>query len=455
MSAALTRRAGVVTLGAVLAIVAGCGKGKEAPPAPPPPPVTVIKPAIIPVQRFYEYNGHLETTQMVEVRARAKGLLTKVHFREGMEVRGQRGAGFLTVPGDTLYSIDEREYRTAVKKAEAELEKAKSDINNWKAQIELAKAELKRATTAAESLATSPTEVDKAKATLGVNTAMLASAEANSDAAAAALHTAHILLGYTRIHARIDGRISRTMVDEGNLVGQTEPTLLTTIVRMDELFVYFDVPERDWMAWGNKLANDLNQTIPLEVGATGEEGYPHKGRVDFRENRVDIGTGTVRVRGRIPNPIDAKGNRPLYPGLYARVRIPAGPAADSPVIPEEALMTGQDGRFVFVVAADNTVQRRVVTVGPSVYRQSPPERVDPKAPPVEKKKLEEWVLFNAKPAAPKGDLPPRADTIPVKSVVAIEKKGLAADDVIIVEGLQKTRPGGTVAPEMWEFRKKP
>jgi len=427
---------------ALAAVLAGCGKEKGPPPPPPPPAVSVAKPATAPVQHFYEYNGHLETTQMVEVRARVKGLLTKVHFKEGMEVRGQRGGGFLTVPGELLYSIDEREYRTSVKKGEADHEKAKADIDNWKAQVNLAKAELKRVETAAESLASAQTDVDKARAALGVNTAMLASAHAQADSAASALHTSHILLGYTRIHAKYDGRISRTLVDEGNLVGQSEPTLLTTIVRMDELFVYFDVPEKDWMQWGNRLSHDLSQTIPLEVGATGEAGWPHVGRVDFRENRVDSGTGTVRIRGRIPNPMNSsKGSRSLYPGLYARIRIPAGPPQTLPAIPEDALMTGQDGRYVFVVDAENKVQRRVVSVGPTVYRMPPA---------VEKPPLG-WTLFNPSPAKPMGSLPPRPESVPIRSMVSIEK-GLSPDDSIIVEGLQKTRPGGEVAPEKWELR---
>jgi RND family efflux transporter MFP subunit len=421
-----------------LAGILGCRPGQQAPPAMPPAAVSVIKPVVLPVQHYYEYNGHLDTTQMLEVRARVKGFLTKVHFKEGTEVRGQRGGGFLTIPGDMLYSIDQREYRTSMKKAEAELEKAKADVENWKAQIDLAKAELKRAEQAAASSATAQTEVDRARATLGVNNAQLAAAQANVDARASELHTTHIQFGYTEIRAKIDGRISRTMVDEGNLVGQTEPTLLTTIVRMDELYVYFDVPERDWMIWGGHISSDLTKTVPVEVGVTGEEGYPHKGHIDFRENRVDPGSGTVRIRGRIPNPIlpETK-SRALYPGLYARVRIPAGPPTPGPVIPEVAIMTGQEGRYIFVVGADNKVIKRQVTLGPQVYRVKGEEKAL-------------WTMTNPKPAQPMGNLPPRPGTMPVKSVVSIEK-GVAENEMVIVEGLQKARPGAEVAPEVWTF----
>lgn len=430
----------LIALAAAVGVTAGCKPGGGQAHQMPPPAVTAIHPVLYPVQDYYQYNGHLESTQTVEIRARVKGLLTRVHFKEGTEIKA----------GDPLYNIDDREYKTAHKKAEAELEKAKADIENWKAQIELAKAELKRANLAASASATAQTEVDKAKATLGVNTAQLAAAEANKDAAAAALHTSDILLGYTDIKAPIGGRISRTLVDQGNLVGQAETTLLTTINRVDELFIYFDVPEPDLMAYQKAL---LKQHVPdptsgqvaVEVGVAGEEGYPHRGRIDFRENKVDTGTGTVRIRGRVPNPPGSSGTRLLYPGLYARVRVPNGPVKHLPVIPEEALMTGQEGRYVFAVGADKKVAKKIVTVGPNVYRAPPPEDNLPA----------EWAILNPKAPPPGGAAgkgpPPGPARVAVKSLVAIEK-GLEPGDLVIVEGLQKTRPGGEVAPEAWELR---
>jgi multidrug efflux system membrane fusion protein len=430
--AAFTRLLALAALGAGCGGLVGCRREKEAPPVPPPPTVTVAKPVMMPVQPFYEYNGHLDTTQMVEIRARVKGLLTIVHFKEGTEVHGPLDAGLIAIPGEELYTIDDREYVTAVKKAEAEVEKAKADIGNWDAQIALAKAELKRADLAASQSATAQTDVDKAKATLGVNTAQRASAVANHSAAEAALHSANIQLGYTRIRAPISGRINRTMVDESNLVGQSEATLLTTIVRMDELYVNFDVPERDQIEYQRKHQGKRLLTVPVEVGVATEEGYPHKGFIDFRENRVDIGSGTIHIRGRIPNPIDpASRTRPLYPGLYARVRMPSGEPQLRPVIPEDAIMTGQEGRYVYVVGPDKQVAKRAVALGIQVYRSPPPIENKPPA----------WLLTSP------GDA---AKPTPVKSVMAIEK-GLGPDDVVIVNGLQKTRPGGEVVPERWEF----
>ncbi len=263
-------------------------------------------------------------------------------------------------------------------------------------------------------------------------------AEANREAVDAALHSANIQLGYTDIRAPIAGLISRTHVDEGNLVGQSEPTLLTTIVRMDELYVLFDAPERDLVDYQRLLSTQkepdpMAKAFPVMVGVTGEDGYPHKGTIDFRENRVDPGTGTIRIRGRLPNPKVAPNDvRLLYPGLYAKVRVPAGSPAEKPVIPEEALMTGQEGRYVYVVGADKTVTKRTVTVGTQVYRAPPPT---PGGPP------SAW-SFKGAAGTPPGPV--------VRSVVAIEK-GLKADEAIIVDGLQRARPGAPVEPQVYEL----
>jgi RND family efflux transporter MFP subunit len=417
---------------------AGCNRNKEAPPAPPPPKVGVARPAVVPVQSYYEYNGTLETTQAVEIRARVKGFLTGVFFTEGTEVRGPNPKADEEdqKKGQKLYAIDQREFKTAVRKAEAELAKAAAEIENWAAQIKLAEAEVKRLSRATD--ATSLAELDKAKATLDVNRAEFKAAEAAKEAADAALHSANIQLGYTDIRAPIAGLISRTHVDEGNLVGQTDPTLLTTIVRMDELYVLFDAPERDLVEYQRSLLSQKvpvpsDAAIPVMVSVTGEEGFPHKGVIDFRENRVDPGTGTIRIRGRVPNPkVPPNDVRLLYPGLYAKVRVPAGPPVERPVIPEEALMTGQEGRYVYVVNKDNAVTKRTVTVGTQVYRAPPP---GPESPPPA------WA-FKGGAGGPPGPV--------IRSVVAIEK-GLKAEDVIVVDGLQRARPGAPIDPQLFDL----
>jgi multidrug efflux system membrane fusion protein len=418
------------------ALLAGC-KGKPEAQQPPPPRVTVAKPVSTPVRDYLEYNGYLDTTETVNVQARVKGLLTAIHFQEGTEV--EKGA--------PLYDIDQREYVTAEKKAAAELEKAKADVLNWEAQIKLAQAELERAKLASSSGVAAKTELDKANAQLEVNKAEKAAAEASREAAAATLRTAGIQLGYTKIAAEIPGRISQTRVTRGNLVGQTEPTLLTTIVRMDELYVYFDAPETDLTSYQQAMmtagAPDVTaRTIDVEVGVSGETGYPHSGKIDFRENRVDTATGTVRIRGRLKNPPGPTGARPLYPGLYARVRVPVDDPKPRLAIPEDCIMTGQEGRYVYVVKPDNTVERRIVTLGPVVWKAPP---VVPGESPAG------WVMVNPKPAPPPQGAPPAPSRRNVQSVVAV-LAGLGPGDRVIVDGVQKARPSAPVAPEDWELQ---
>lgn len=414
------------------AVLVGC-RGKPAAPSQPVPKVTVTRPVSAPVRDYFEYNGYLDTTETVEVRARVKGLLTEIHYVEGTEIS----------KGDPLYDIDQREYITAEKKALAELEKAKAEILNWQAQIRLAEAELERARTASKSGVGAKTDLDKAEATLDVNKAEKAKAESSRDAAVAALRTAGIQLGYTRIFAEISGRISQTRVNKGNLVGQTEPTLLTTIVRIDELYVFFDAPENDLIeyqraAMTSQLPEHTSRKIDVEVRVGREDGFPHAGKIDFRENRVDTSTGTVRIRGRIPNPSGPHGGRALYPGLYSRVRVPSGQPKPQLTIPEDCVMTGQEGRYVFVVMPDNIVEKRLVTLGPVVWKSPQP---------VPGEVLPSWVLVNSAPAPSENGPPPPARR-PVKSMVAVSA-GLTADDRVIVDGVQKARPTLPVSPEEW------
>ncbi len=410
---------------AALVVAPGCQPAKSPPPAPPPPSVTVIQPVSYPVQSYHDYNGYLDSFEMVEIRARVKGYLEKVHFVDGTDV----------VKGQDLYTIDPREYEAMVARAEADIERAKADQANAEAQIALAEAELKRQ----ESLgdAASASDKDKAVATLAANKALLKTAVANTSAGEAALRSAKLQLEYTKIKAPISGKINRTLVTQGNLVGQNEPTLLTTIVRIDKLYVYFDTAERDLVEYLQSLSTDTTEAVEISVGVTSEEGFPHKGKIDFRENRVDTGTGTVRIRGELDNPLAVdKKNRILYPGLYSRIRLPNGPRRNLPVIPEEALMTGLEGRYVYVVDENNQVIRRPVEiVRQAVWKASPPGQQVNGA----------WVVTTELKAD--SDDSKKSVTKPIQSIVAVAS-GLTVQDRIIVNGLQKARPGGTVNPEI-------
>lgn len=406
--------------------IAGCQRVRQAPPAPPPAVVTVSKPVAYPVQTYFEYNGNLDAVEMVQVTARVKGFLNEILFTEGDEVK----------QGSLLFKIDPREYDAAVKRAAADKQKAVTELKRAKSEEERVK-KLK------SSGAVSDEDYD-------LRVAQRETAEAVLKQTEAALESSQLQLDYTQILSPITGQISRTQVTRGNLVGQNENTMLTTIVSMDPLFVYFDIPERDLVEYqrslqAGQLADLLSRSLPVEVGVATETGYPHPGVIDFRENRVDSGTGTVRIRGRIPNPRVPPGNaRLLYPGLYARVRIPSGAPKSMPVIPEDALMTGQEGRYVYVLGEGNVVQKRSVIVGPVVW----------KALPQSKEKSPGWTLL-APTTATQGDTPPKQQQpTPVPAVIAIES-GLTIEDRVIINGLTKARPGLPVAPEMREMKAPP
>ncbi len=408
-------------------LLAGCRPGTPPASAPPPPVVTVARPLLHPVQNYNTYNGYLDAVEVVEIRARVKGFLEEVLFKEGDEV----------AVGAPLYKIDPREYAAAVAKSKADIARAVADLASANAQVQLAEAELGRL----KSLGTnaSRSELDRATATLAANKAAVDVAVANQGSANAALRTAELQLGYADIKAPIAGKINRTLVTRGNLVGQTD-TLLTTIVSIDPVYVYFDVPEKDLLEYQNGVgafgATRQTGASKLMVGLATEQGFPHVGEITFRENRVDTGTGTVKLRGVLPNSKNAKGEWALTPGLFARVQVPLGPPAPRPVIPEEALMTGQEGRFVYVIGPENKVQKRTVKVGAAVWR----------APPADDKAAR-WQLSAGQPGKD-GKAPPPGV---VRSVVAIED-GLTADDVVIVNGLQKARPGAPIAPDERQFQ---
>jgi RND family efflux transporter MFP subunit len=413
--------------------------------------VTVIRPAAVEVRDFWTYNGYLEPTKTVEVRSKVRGFLKEVNFTEGTEVDA----------GKTLYLIDEVEFKTAVTKAKAEEEKARADvlkaraeIENWKAQIIEARLELDRVKRAVASGSEAETTLTKQQATYDVRLAELEAAKATRDAAeatreaaAAALHSAEIQLGYTDIRAKIGGRLSRTMVDAGNLV-LADTTMLTTIVKVDELFVYFDATEADLIAFQQSMIASLHKDpvsreVPVEVGVGKEQGYPHVGKIDFRENRVETSTGTIRIRGRIDNPLCGNNARMLFPGMFVHVRVPKGEPTTQLALPEDCLLNAQEGQFVYVIGPDNKVQKRLVTVGATVWKAPP--TTPGAAPP-------SWSAINPHPKTASDGKPPTSTRRPVRSVVTVTfHEPIRPDERVILDGLQKAKPGDEVEPEEWNL----
>ena len=342
------RQSKFVTFGSLAALgwlAAACNHSKTTPPRPPPA-VTANQPAQREVVEWDEYPGRLEAVDMVEVRARVGGYLQSVHFKDGTEVN----------KGDLLFVIDPRPYQ-------AELDRAAADLKQAESRLELAINELARAERLLKSKAISEEEADsrsKAKR----------EAEAAIESARASVDVAKLNLEYTHITAPINGRISRKLITEGNLVNGTQGqnTMLSTIVSLDPIYCYFDADERSILKY-QQLAREGKQEslrdgrAPCELELANESGFPHKGVLDFVDNRVDAATGTLRVRGVFANPGP---DRILQAGFFARVRVPGSGKSQALLIPDQAVGTDQGQKFVFVVNDQDEVEYRTVRLGPFI-----------------------------------------------------------------------------------------
>jgi len=301
--------------------------------APPTPQVTVAPAIGREVAEASDFTGHFESTNAVEIRPRVAGFVQHVGFVEGAIVR----------QGDPLFTIDPRPYEAEVARAEAALEQART-------RKQLADSELERAQRLVSTQAISREELDS-------RVSGRAEGDAGIRAAEAALKLARLNLEWTEVRAPITGRVGRAEITAGNLVqaGPPSPTLLTTIVALDPIYVYFDSDERSYL----KLirANGATGT-PVEIGLANEADYPHHGKVDFVDNRVDQAAGTVRIRAVMANP-----GRLFAPGLFARVRLAGNERHAATLIQDRAVGTDQDRRFVLVLKADSTVEYRPITIG--------------------------------------------------------------------------------------------
>ena len=345
----MTYRRSLVQWSGVCVLVTGVFSGcSSTPPVAetPPPPVSVSQPLAHEITDRDEYEGRIGAVETVEVRARVRGHLDEVKFQDGQIVK----------KGDQLFEIDPRPYKNAM--AAAEAQKAGAE-----AGFELARKEYARTVKLARSNAASREEVD-------VWAAKQAVASAEKLKAAAAIAQAQLDLDFCKVDAPIGGKISRTQVTKGNLINASGgETLLTTITTVDPMYVYFDVDERSLLRYRKEYRKDKtgeNGTlpplkelkIPVEVGLEGESGYPHKGMLDFADNTVNASTGTIQVRGVLPND-----TRILDAGMRARVRIPIGAPHKVLMVTERAIGTDQGRKFVYVVNEQNVVERRDVRLG--------------------------------------------------------------------------------------------
>jgi RND family efflux transporter MFP subunit len=420
------RRVKSLTVVALLvATAAACDRGKSAEKAAPPPPAVVVAEVVqrtVPIVR--DFTARTEAVPTVEVRARIAGVLERVMFEEGTQVKA----------GQTLFLIQPEEYAAALETARAQLAKAQADatrardasiIARAQAQLDQRKADLEKASRdvaryrpLAEARAIPQQDLDTAQASEKVAAAGVEGADATlrdtqllqrtqiqlADAAIqsakAAVIQAELNLGYTNVKAPITGIVGKVQVDRGNLVGKAEPTLLATVSSVDPIYVDAGIAEADYLRLAPRIRLDdrgraQGGQADLELYLADNTLFPHKGRVVFVDRALDAKSGTMSVRAEFPNP-----SRTLRPGQFARVRAVVEDRADAVLAPALAVQEQQGTKMVLVVEAGDKVALRPVTVSDRV-----------------------------------GDF-------------YIVTSGLKAGERVIVDGVQKVRPGMQVKPEL-------
>jgi RND family efflux transporter MFP subunit len=323
------------TLVMITAATTGCGptpSHAQPPGAGGPPPVSVAPVTRRMVEEFDEYSARLAAVDQVEVRARVAGTLERVHFRDGQLVR----------KGTLLFTIDPRPFAAEVARLAASAESART-------QASLARSEVARAELLVPVRAISQQEVDQLRAAAR-------NAASTVNAAQAALDAARLNLGFTRITAPIGGRVSRTAVTAGNLVSVNEP-VLTTIVSTDRIYAYFDASEAAFLKYGQAAANSAAGPM-VQLGLFNEQGFPHSGKIDFVDNRLNPATGSMQLRAVFDNK-----NERFTPGLSARVKVSAGKPYEATLVPDRAITTDQTRRMVLVVGPNRLVEAREVKPG--------------------------------------------------------------------------------------------
>jgi multidrug efflux system membrane fusion protein len=329
-------------LGLLFVSVLGAGCGTEPPPPPPAPAVTVADVTGRDITEWDEFTGRFEAVDAVEIRPRVSGYLRRVLFAEGKEVR----------KGEVLFEIDPRPYEADLAGAEAELERARSGAA-------LAAREVERAQRLVTVQAISREEYD-------ARVSAAAQGGSSVRAAEAAVAMARLNLEWTRVRAPISGRVSNAMVTEGNLVQAGPPgaTLLTTVVSLDPIYVYFDSDEQTFLKYGALARAGLRQSshvaqTPVHLGLANENGgFPHRGYVDFLDNQLDSRSGTIRTRAVFSNR-----DRLFTPGLFARLKLVGSGRYRATLILDRAIGTDQDKKFVLVVKPDSTVDYRPIQIG--------------------------------------------------------------------------------------------
>jgi multidrug efflux system membrane fusion protein len=372
----------------------GCQQPQSGMPKPPDPVAVYDLPITKVVTDYEEFPGYTDSPRSVNVRARVSGYMTNVYFKDGSMVH----------EGDKLFEIDPRPYK-------ADRDRAKGTVEQLEAHRRRVEKSYNRSKNLLARGSVSPEEYDQYEADFKETVANIEVARANLD-------LAELSLRWTEILAPSDGQLSRRMVDPGNLV-KADDTILTSIVRLDPIWVYFDVDEismlkiKRLMQEGKiKVQAQGDKAVPVRIGLSDEKDFPHEGVVDFTDNRVDANTGTLHFRATIANPPDAHGNRFIVPGLFVRVRLQIGDPHKALLVREQALVTDQGNKKVWVVR-------------PKLHANGQPMLDDNRQPEhfVEMRDVVLGMLLDG-----------------YREI----KKGIEAGDWVVVEGMQRLRPNGLV-----------
>ncbi|OWK47355.1 efflux RND transporter periplasmic adaptor subunit [Fimbriiglobus ruber] len=389
----LFRSTGRVVLAVGLGLAVGCAR--------PAPPIVQTKPAEVvidnPIAReitdFEDFPGRTDAVNAIDLRSRVTGYLDSVHFKDGSDVK----------QGDLLFKIDPRVYKAELERTEAALEQARARDARLKKDHERA---LGLKGVSAEEL--DRIAGDKAEAEAGVAVAI------------AARRLAQQNVEYTEIHAPLSGRMSRRYADPGNLI-KADDTILSSVVQIDPIHVNFDIDDRTMLharrlIQEGKMTSSRVKAMEVKVGLPDEEGFSLTGIVNFTDNKIDPGTGTLRARAVVDNKIFANNSQSgegkssflLSPGLFVRVRIPIGHPHASVLVPEEAVGTDQGQKFVYILNEKDEVVYRKVRLGRTI------------------------------------------NNLRVVEPDETGKLNLSDKDRVIVSGLQRVRPGVKVTPKMAE-----
>jgi RND family efflux transporter MFP subunit len=386
------RRAAVALF--ALTALAGCEQNAYVP--PPPPKVDVATPVQQPITRYLEATGNTAPIKSVDLVARVQGFLESINYKDGDFVK----------QGTTLFTIEPETYKL-------KLDQAKAAQAGAEASLKQAEADFRRQTDLVARQAVSQATLDSSTSTRDNAQASLAQAQANT-------RLAEVNYGYTNVTAPFDGYVSAHLVSVGELVGAASPTQLATIVALDPIYANFNVNEQDVLRIRAEAARrgvtvaELRK-LPVEVGLQTEQGYPHKGTLDYIAPTINQSTGTLAVRGIFPNP-----NRTMLPGYFVRVRVPYDQQGNAMLVPDTSLSSDQGGRYLLVVNGENVVEQRHVQTGPledgglrvieeglkpddriviaGLLRAIPGQKVDPQL-----KKIDEPASDQSKADAPKND----------------------------------------------------